>query len=91
MNEHHFTAILSGVSEVTESAANALYEAGCDDGTFCARDGIAYVHFNRDADSLDEAIQSAIDDIRSAGFDVARVVSEEFATIDRFNQQLAGA
>lgn len=90
MKTHQFTLILAGVSELTAEAANALYEAGCDDATLCARNGTMYVHFDRDAQSLDDALRSAIDDVRSAGYQVARVESEEFTTIARFNQQLAG-
>jgi hypothetical protein len=91
MCNHAFTLILRGIQEVTEEAANALFEAGCDDGTFCARDGVAFVHFDREARTLDEAIQSALDDVRAAGFDVDRVESDEFATICHFNRELAEA
>jgi len=89
MTTHQFTLILAEISEVTEEVANALYEAGCDDGTFCARDGVAYVHFDREATTLNEAIASALDDIRAAGFDIERVESDEFATISRYNRELA--
>ena len=34
------------------------------------------IHFHREAGSLEEAIRSAIGDVRSAGFDVARVEME---------------
>ena len=60
-----------------------------EDGTFCARHNVAYVHFDREAASLDEAIRTALDDVRAAGFDVARVDSDEFATICHFNRELA--
>jgi hypothetical protein len=89
MQNHAFTLILRGIQEVTEEVANALFEAGCEDGTFCARNGVAYVHFDREAPSLDEAIRTALDDVRAAGFDVDRVDSDEFATICHFNRELA--
>lgn len=91
MTTFEFTLILQGINEVTEEAANALVDAGCDDGTFCARDGVAYVHFDRVAASLEEAIQTAIDHVRRAGYEIERVESDEFTTIRRFNQQLSGA
>ncbi len=89
MKTYEFTLVLSGIAAVSEEAANALYEAGCADGTFCARNGLAYVHFDRDAGTLEEALQSAIANVRAAGFDVARVESDDFTTISRFNEQLA--
>lgn len=89
MKTHQFTVILSGISELADDTANVLYEAGCDDATVCARNGTVYVHFDRDAPSLDDALRSAIDDVRSAGYQVARVGSEELTTIARFNPQLA--
>lgn len=89
MKTYEFTLVLSGIAAVTEEAANALYEAGCDDGTFCARNGLAYVHFDREAASLGEALQSAVANVRAAGFNVARIESDDFTTISRFNQQLA--
>ncbi len=91
MQNHAFTLILREIQEVTEEATNALFEAGCDDGTFCARDGVAYVHFDREAPTLDEAIRTVLDDVRAAGFDVDRVESDEFATIRQFNRELAEA
>ncbi len=91
MHNHAFTLILRGICEVTEDAANEMFEAGCDDGTFCSRDGVALVHFDREAPTLDEAIRTALADVRAAGFDVDRVESDEFATICHFNKELAEA
>jgi hypothetical protein len=88
MKTYQFTLILAGIDQVTDEAANDLYQAGCEDGTFCARDGIAYIHFDRAAPALEEAIRTAIDDVRHAGFDVTHVETEEYATIHRLNQQL---
>ena len=91
MKTFEFTIVLEEISEVTEAAANALFEAGCDDGTFASRDGQAVVQFDREAESLSAAVESAIEQVEAAGLAVARVESEEFATIHRFNEQLAQA
>lgn len=88
MKTHEFTVILTGISEVTEAAANALYEAGCDDGTFASRDGVAFAMFDREASSLLDAIQSATADIRKAGFGVFRVETDETAVVAKFNAAL---
>jgi len=73
VKEHEFTVILAGISEITDEAANALYEAGCDDGSPGSCDGVVSVDFHRDAPTLESAIQSAVADIHKAGYQVQRV------------------
>ena len=70
---HAFTLILAGASELTEEMAEALFEAGCDDATPSSRDGVVSVAFDREAGSLGDAIGSAIEAVRGAGYRVARV------------------
>ena len=76
-----FTITIKDLDEFTNSQTDALYEAGCSDGTLCSRDGMADIHFDREAESLHKAIQSAIADIRQTGLDVDHVEidREEFA------------
>jgi hypothetical protein len=88
MKTHQFTFILSGITEVTDEAANALCEAGCDDGSFASRGGVALVMFDREAPTLLEAIQSAATDVRTAGFGILRVETDESAVITKFNVDL---
>jgi hypothetical protein len=65
---YFFTLILSGVHEITPEVADTLFRAGCDDGTPASRNGVAFVDFSREADSLREAVDSASDDLSRAGF-----------------------
>jgi hypothetical protein len=91
MSDYEFTAILAGVStlaELSDETIDRLYESGCDDGTLGSTEGKVFVHFTRQADSLQQAIESAIADIRSAGFEVARVETEETVTINKINARL---
>lgn len=76
MKKYDFTLVLSGALELTEDFAEALFEAGCDDGTPGTSDGVFMIDFHREANSLEEAIQSAISNVKSAGRDVARVEIE---------------
>ncbi len=76
MKKYDFTLILSGALELTEDIANVLFEAGCDDGTPGTSDGIFMIDFHRESDSLEEAIQSAIANVKSAGQRVERVEIE---------------
>lgn len=62
-------------NDIDEAQADALY-ARCKDGTLITSAGVTYMDFDRDADSLDEAIRSAIADINAAGFDATRIEIE---------------
>ena len=76
MCTYWFTLIMAGKSEFTDDEAEALFEAGCDDGTLVSRCGVASIGFAREADSLLGAIRSAIRDVRRAGCQPARVEIE---------------
>ncbi len=91
MQTYNFTLVLSGITEVTDEAANALFEAGCDDGSFASRDGIAFISFHRDAATLRGAIDSAMADVKKTGYGVLRVESEAANTIAQINAELLDA
>jgi hypothetical protein len=74
--KYEFTLILKGSPELTEEMADALYEAGCDDGTPGTCNGVFSIDFHREADSLESALRSAIANVKSAGYEVARVEIE---------------
>jgi hypothetical protein len=59
MTTYEFDLVLKDVAELTDEAADALFEAGCDDGTPACTNGTAWVHFDREASSLEDAIPSA--------------------------------
>ena len=67
-----FSVVLS-VPSLSNKECDALYEAGCDDGTIVTRNGITFIAFDRKAESLEQAIRSAARDVRAAGFEVDRV------------------
>lgn len=68
-----FTLILT--SEPNEEEADQLYRT-VDDGTLATIEGMPQIHFHREALSLEEAIGSALVDVKKAGFDVLRVEIE---------------
>jgi hypothetical protein len=74
-NEYDFALVLTGITDLTPEAENALFEAGCDDATLSVRFGRVFVTFSRTASSLKAAILSAIRDVKTAnvGADVLRV------------------
>ncbi len=92
MNEHRFTLILSGVSEITPDLADALYAATGGDIELNMRDGVAFLEFNRSSLSLRDAVTSAISQVEGAGVGarVVRVESQAANTIAKINADLLG-
>jgi len=82
MKSHEFTLVLRGAREVNDEIADRLFEAGCDDGLPGSRDGAVFLDFDRRAESLPEAVLSAIRDVRNADVDLsaARIEPDDFVT-----------
>ncbi len=76
MAKYEFTLILEGSHELTEQIADQLFDAGCDDGTPGTSDGVFSIDFHRSANSLEDAIHSAMTNVKLAGYDVERVEIE---------------
>jgi hypothetical protein len=76
MQTYTFTVILGGHTEMTEDLAEALAAAGCDDGLAGSSGGVASVIFDRQAESFEHAVRSAIADVQKAGCRVAWVKIE---------------
>lgn len=72
MKTYEFSLILTQPN-ISEAECNSLYEAGCDDGTIVTRNGVTHIAFDRESQSLEDAIRSATADVRRAGVEVARV------------------
>ena len=58
---------------MTNEIAEALFEAGCNDALPSSSKGFAQVFFAREAESLESAIFSALDEIKKAGFSFSKV------------------
>jgi hypothetical protein len=76
MHKYEFTLIVKGSPELTEEIADQLFEAGCDDGTPGTCGGVFWIDFHRTASTVEEAINSAIANMKSAGYEVERVEIE---------------
>lgn len=76
MATYRFTVILAGLTEISDDLANALFEAGCDDGSPWSSQGVAAIGFDREAESFEQAVRSAIADVQKAGCHVAWVKIE---------------
>jgi hypothetical protein len=70
---YDFTLILAPKPDLSESAADALFEAGCDDCTPGMSNGVPLIYFHREAANIHEAIRSAVADVHRAGCKVSQV------------------
>lgn len=68
-----FTIVLEGLDDINEELTNRLFEAGCDDTLLRSCEGVVYLDFDRDANSLAEAIGSAVRDITRAGCSLSHI------------------
>ncbi|CAN5596883.1 DNA-binding protein [soil metagenome] len=60
MTTFTFTLIAEGPDLQTDGLADALFEAGCDDALVGRADGIQYIDFDREAETLADAVLSAV-------------------------------
>jgi hypothetical protein len=72
MTEQRFSAILKGTETLQDEVVARLY-GRCDDATAGSCSGIGHVHFDRPAASLNEAIASAVADLRACGLEIERI------------------
>jgi hypothetical protein len=87
---YQFTVVLKSVNDKIDELEDSLYEAGCDDALINFRNGAVYLEFDREASSLEEAVVSAIKDIRSASVDVdvASIAPENLVTESEIAKRL---
>lgn len=67
---------------MTDESYKMLLDAGCDDATIGSANGVQYVHFDRDAETLGEAVVSAIRAVESVkGVNVVDVNTSDAALL----------
>lgn len=77
-----FTLVLKYVDKNTPALEDSLYEGGCDDALINSRGSAVYLEFDRESSSLEEAVISAIKDVKSASIEaeIASVAPENLVT-----------
>ena len=81
MEMYEFSIIASGLEPSADDFETRFYDAGCDDATIAFQRGHIIVDFTRQATSLGDAINSAIEDVRSTGARVDRVEPDPLVSI----------
>ena len=87
---YEFTLVLKNIDENTPDLEDSLYEAGCDDALIHFRNGAVYLDFEREASSIEEAVISAIKNVKSSTVDaeVASVAPENLVTESEIAKRL---
>ena len=74
ISSYQFTLIVEGPALQSDTAIDALFDAGCDDALVGRTDAIQYLDFDRDGPNPETAILSAIADVeRLPGVEVIRL------------------
>ena len=62
-----FTVRLKGIDALSDDQIDALFAIGCTDAVPASSCGEAWIDFDREADTLEQAMRSAVQDVRRAG------------------------
>ena len=75
MNTYGFTVVLTAATDAdrSEQVAETLYGGRCDDSSVHTNGPTVLVSFDREAESLDQAVRSAVADLRAENLEVERI------------------
>jgi hypothetical protein len=73
MKTFEFSIIASGIDPTADDFGDRFYDAGCDDALVAFQKGHTIIDFAREANSIDEAIASAIENVCAAGAKIDRI------------------
>jgi predicted DNA-binding transcriptional regulator AlpA len=81
MSIYHFTIVVRDASSDLTDLEDQFFEIGCEDALLCQHNGTICLEFDREAKSAAEAIRSALDTIRTLGFNDLIVEEHGFSTL----------
>lgn len=81
MDKFEFSIIASGLDPTSDDFDVRFFEAGCDDATVSFQKGHIILDFARRASTVEDAIGSAIEDVRRAGATVDRIEPDPLVSL----------
>lgn len=81
MKTYEFSVIASGLDPQADNYESRFYDVGCDDATISFQKGHTIVDFAREAESIDVAIASAVEEVVAAGGRVDRVEPDPLVSL----------
>jgi transcriptional regulator with XRE-family HTH domain len=88
MKTYEFSIIASGMDPQADDFESRFYDNGCDDALVSFQKGHIIIDFAREAESVDQAIASAIEDVRSAGAVVDRVEPDPLVSLSEISARV---
>ncbi|MGW5556617.1 helix-turn-helix transcriptional regulator [Micromonospora sp. NPDC003944] len=79
MTMHVFTLVLD--RQPTDDELDALCAEGCDDAAFGTENGLPIAEFDRESDTMADAIASAVKTLDHAGLTAVRVLDQDLVTL----------
>ena len=87
MQVHEFSVIADGLDPTADDFESRFYEAGCDDATISFQRGVIILDFAREAETLEAARASAIEQVSKVGARVIRVEPEPLVSLSEIAQR----
>jgi hypothetical protein len=81
MKTFEFSIIASGLDHNAEDFEARFYDGGCDDALVAFQKGHIILDFARDADSFEEAVISAIEDVLRVGATIDRIEPDPLVSL----------
>src|SRR5690348_6314237 len=85
MRKHEFSIIASGLDPQADDFETRFFNAGCDDATISFQKGHIIVDFTREADTLEDAIASAVEAVNKAGAKIDRVEPDPLVSLSEIS------
>ncbi len=87
MKTYHFTIVIRDARFDMDDLEDRLFEAGCDDALICSYNNTVYLEFDRESVSAEQAMKSAIENIKSAGFKELLIEEQGFSTLSEMAER----
>lgn len=81
MKTYEFSIIASGLDHEAADFEQRFLDAGCDDATLTIQKGRIVIYFDRDAESMEAAVDSALAAVEAAGAVAERVEPDPLVTL----------
>ncbi len=91
MRTFEFSIIASGLDPHADDFEDRFYNAGCDDALVAFQKGHIIVDFSRESETIEEAIASAVDNVRAAGADVDRIEPDPLVNLSEIADRIGAS
>ncbi|MCV3243765.1 hypothetical protein [Mesorhizobium sp. ZC-5] len=87
MKTFEFSIVASGLDHEADDFEDRFFEAGCDDATIAFARGAIILQFARQAETLVDAVNSAVENVKAAGASVERVEPDYLVSLSEIAER----